>query len=237
MNKMKIEIWSDIICPFCYIGKRKLEQAMENLPYKNEIEIEWKSFQLSPDTITDPQQDVFENFSKKKGVSVEQAKQMFAQVTAMAATVGLNFKYEIAKVANTFKAHETIHFAQQFGKQNEVKELLLDGYFHQGKNVDDLEYLTDVIKQVGLDTDAYHKAIDSKQFVNPVLKDIQEAQSLNINGVPFFVLDRKYAISGAQDNSVFTQSIEKAYTEWKKNNPDKLFETTQGPACGPDGCF
>ncbi|WP_199750570.1 DsbA family oxidoreductase [Gynurincola endophyticus] len=236
-NKMKIEVWSDIACPFCYIGKRKFETAISDLTYKNEIELEWKSFQLSPETVTDPTENIYEVFSKKKGFTVPQAKDMMRNVTQMASQVGLEFNFDKAVFANTFSAHQLLHFAKNHGKQNEAKEILLDGYFRQGKNVDDPEYLKSVIEQLQLDVAAFERVLAEKENEQQVNADIREAQQLSITGVPFFVFDRKYAISGAQDVTLFKQTIERAYNEWKKENPSPLFNITEGPGCGPDGCF
>lgn len=237
MSKFVVEIWSDIICPFCYIGKKKFEAALEIATYKNEIEVVWKSFELSPDTITNTEVSVFENFSQKKGIPVEQAKLMMQQVTNMAKSVGLNFNYDQAVVANTFRAHELLHFAKKFQKQNEVKELLMQGYFTDAKNIDDMDYLVELANNVGLEGEAFKNALASGELKSAVKFDLMEAQQFNITGVPFFVFDRKYAVSGAQDTNVFQQTLDKVYSEWKKSHPQSIFDIQDGESCSADGCF
>ena len=210
---MKVEIWSDVVCPFCYIGKRKFEAALEQFESDDEVEIEYKSFQLSPNTETNPNISTHEALANHKGISVEQAKQMGDQVTQVAAAVGLNFDYENAVVANTFNAHRLLYFAKIHGKQNELKERLLKAYFVQGENIDDSATLLKIAEEVGLDASQAGDLIASDELAMEVKADIQEAQSLSIHGVPFFVFNRKHGVSGAQDPTVFLQTLEKVKQE------------------------
>jgi predicted DsbA family dithiol-disulfide isomerase len=215
---MKIEIWSDVVCPFCYIGKRKLEKALEKFPFKNQVEIEWKSFQLNPDQETNTEISTFENLAQSKGWSIEETRQITSQVVAMAKEEGLNFDFENAVVANTKRAHQLIHFAKEFGKQDDIKEALLEAYFTLGKNVDDLDTLISIAEELGLDREKCKSVISSNELEQAVDQDIYESRLVGVRGVPFFVLDRKYGISGAQPDEVFDQSLEKAWSEFAKSN-------------------
>ncbi|MDR2285782.1 MAG: DsbA family oxidoreductase [Sphingobacterium sp.] len=236
MEKMKIEIWSDIMCPFCYIGKRKLEKSIETLPNKDAIEIEWKSYQLNPDLQTDTSQNINDYLSTHKGMSLEQAQQMSQQVTQMAAVEGLEYHMDKAVVANSFRAHVFAHFAKKYGKQLEAEELLFKSYFTEGKNVDDIAVLKALATQLGLDENELARVLKSGELDDEVKMDIHEARQIGVQGVPFFVYDRKYAISGAQPNELFVQTLEKAMSEWRGSSPLQIVAEQDGPSCGPEGC-
>lgn len=217
---MKIEIWSDIMCPFCYIGKRRFEVAMQRFEHENDVEVEWKSFMLSPDMVTDPTINMNEFLAKHKGISVEEATAMNDYVVNMAAQSGLTYNFDRAIPANSFNAHRLLHFAKQHGKQNEAEEAIFKAYFTEGKNLDDAQTLMDIASDLGLDTNALAQAMGSEAFVQDVVADIEEAQQLGVRGVPFFVFNRKYAVSGAQDPDVFLQTLEAAYEEWREEHRD-----------------
>ena len=238
MNKMKIEIWSDVMCPFCYIGKRRFEKSFENSPIKDKLDIEWKSFQLNPYLETDTSINIDEYLAQHKGMPLVQAQALNVQVTQMAAAEGLVYNFDKSIVANSFKAHVLTHFAKQFGKQDEVEELLFQSYFTKGKNIDDIEVLKDIATEVGLDALAYEKAVAEGSLDDEVKMDIHEARQIGVQGVPFFVYDRKYAVSGAQPVELFVQTLEKAYSEWQPKNHALEIQNTldNGPSCGPDGC-
>lgn len=233
-HKMKIEVWSDVVCPFCYIGKRKLEAALGQFAHSEDIELEWKSSQLSPNTITDPTTNIDSYLAKHKGIALEEAKRLNSHVTGMAKQVGLEYNFDKAVVANTFNAHQMLHFAKEEGKQNEAKEKVMHAYFTDGKNIDDPATLVELGEIIGLDPTELKKALENNTYSNAVKNDIQEAQQLGVRGVPFFVFDRKYAISGAQDASVFTQTLEKSFSEWRSNNPEPL-KVIEGDSCDIDG--
>jgi predicted DsbA family dithiol-disulfide isomerase len=216
MKKMKIEIWSDVMCPFCYIGKRRFEKSLENLPNKDLIDVEWKSFQLNPEMVTDTSISIDEYLAQHKGMPLSQAQALNKQVTQMAAEEGLVYNFDKSVVANSFKAHVLTHFAKQFGKQDEVEELLFQSYFRDGKNIDDIEVLKDLATIVGLNATDYENAVKEGVLDDEVKMDIHEARQIGVQGVPFFVYDRKYAISGAQPVELFEQTLQKALDEWKK---------------------
>lgn len=234
LTKMKVEIWSDVMCPFCYIGKRKFEAAMTQFADSNNIELEWKSFQLSPDMVTDTSKNINQYLAEHKGISIEEAKGMNDYVTNMAKQVGLEYNFDKAIVANSFNAHRFSHFAKQHGKQDEAEEMLFRAYFTEGKNTGDLDVLAQLGAEIGLDTAALKTALESDAYAQDVLADITEAMQLGVRGVPFFVFDRKYAVSGAQDPAVFLQTLDKSFEEWRKANPQPAFEMVgDGPSCEP----
>ncbi len=233
-SKMKIEIWSDVMCPFCYIGKRKFEKALEQFPQKNAIVVEWKSFQLSPDMETDPSKSIYQFLADHKGMSLQQAQSMNSQVSQIAMNAGLTFNFDQAIVANSFNAHRFAHYAKSNNKQNEAEELLFKAYFTEGKNIDDYDVLIELGTKIGLTADGVRSALESDLFAADVKADIAEGQLLGVRGVPFFVFNRKAAISGAQESVVFLQTIESTYSEWKQENPAAL-NSIEGPGCTTDG--
>lgn len=232
---MKIEIWSDIVCPFCYIGKRRFEEALNQFDHKDQLGIEYKSFQLNPHTVTNTEISAHQNLAQHKGISVEEAKQMGDYVTNMAKDAGLTFDFDKAVVANTMKGHQMLHFAKTQNLQEETKEVLLKAYFTDGKNIDDVDTLVILGKTVGLDGPSLRKSLASNDFEGAVKNDIQEAQQLRIQGVPFYVFNRKYGISGAQQVDTFKQTLEKSFEEWAAENTTTPLQTISGDRCDVDG--
>lgn len=221
INKMHVEIWSDVMCPFCYIGKRKFEIALSQFPEKESIHIVWRSFQLSPDMKTDPTKNINQFLAEHKGINLEEAKQMNDYVTNMASEVGLIYHFENAIVANSFNAHRFTHFAKAYGKQNEAEEKLFHAYFTDGKNTDDIQTLMQLCKEIELDAATLEKELESGMYVDEVRTDLAEANQLGIRGVPFFLFNRKLAISGAQDPDIFLKAMTKAFNEWRVLNPEE----------------
>jgi len=233
---MKIEIWSDVVCPFCYIGKRKLEKALDKFPLKDQVEIEWKSFQLNPEEKTNPSINTLEHLAQSKGWSMDQTKEITSNVVEMAKEHGLEFDFEKAKVANTKNAHRLIHFEKKQGKGGEMKERLLKAYFSDGENVDDPNTLIKLGAEIGLNESEIKSMLASNQFDDAVDQDIYESRLIGVRGVPFFVLDRKFGISGAQPDEVFEETLEKAWSEFAKNNPVLEIKTAEnGESCDIDG--
>jgi len=215
-NNMQIEIWSDIVCPFCYIGKRKLEQALEQFTHNDQVTIVWKSFQLDPEAPATGQ-DYLKTLSERKGWSIEQTRQITENVTKMAAEVGLNYHFDKAISANSLDAHRLLHLAHQRGLQDSAKEALFKAHFIEGKNIADHGLLIELGKTVGLDATEVERMLKSTEHVEAVNNDIEEARQLRVSGVPFFVFDSKYAVSGAQPTEVFLNTLNKAFQEWKSN--------------------
>lgn len=207
---MKIEIWSDVMCPFCYIGKRKFEKALEQFHGKDHVSIVWKSFQLSPGIKTDPSKNIHQFLAEHKGISIEQAKEMNDQVAAMAAKEGLEYNFDRSVVANSFNAHRFAHYAKTKGKQQAAEEALFRSYFTDGKNIDDVSTLMELGESIGLEAEAIHEILATDMYSADVQADINEARELGVRGVPFFVFNRKFAVSGAQDSTVFLQALQNA---------------------------
>jgi predicted DsbA family dithiol-disulfide isomerase len=210
---MVIEIWSDVMCPFCYIGKRRLENAMAKFSKRDEVEITWKSFQLNPDLETDPSKNVHQFLAERKRISLEKAKEMNAYVTEMAASAGLKYNFDNAIVANSFDAHRLSHLAKKHGLQNEMEERLFAAYFTEGKNTADHHTLISLGSEIGLDAIEIKKVLDSDELSEEVRTDIYEAHQIGVTGVPFFVFNNKYAISGAQETDLFLEVLNKAAAE------------------------
>ncbi|MCO5935803.1 DsbA family oxidoreductase [Mucilaginibacter sp. RB4R14] len=232
---MKIEIWSDVMCPFCYIGKRRFEDALQQFAHKGEVEIEWKSFQLNPDMVTNPSVNINQYLADAKGWTLEYAQQMNNHVTEMAAEVGLNYHMDNAVVANSLKAHRFTHLAKKYNLGDAAEEALFKAYFTEGKNVDDTDTLAELGSAIGLNPDEIKQTLVTDAFIDDVKHDIAEAQYLGIQGVPFFVMNNKYGVSGAQAVPVFTQTLEKAFAEWNDDQSKPKLDVIEGPTCGPDG--
>ena len=203
---MKIEIWSDIVCPFCYIGKRHLEQALKNTG--KQVEIEWKSFQLDP-TVTpeDAGASIVEHLAAKKGMSVEQVNGMMNHVETMATNAALDMKLRSSFVMNTFHAHRVLHFAKSLGKGSELKEAFLKAHFTDNLNLNKDENLIQVAVSVGLNEEDVLRVLHSNEFEEAVNEDAYTAQHFGARGVPFFVFNRESAVSGAQPVEVFEQIL------------------------------
>lgn len=223
------------MCPFCYIGKKKLDDALAGFEGNERIEIEYKSFELMPGLETYPVRSTNEMLAETKGWTIEQARQMNAQVEQAAASIGLKMDQETSIPANTINAHRLSHLAKEHGKQIEVTQALFLAYFAEQRNIDDMDTLMDIGEAAGIDGDKVRSVLESDAYTNEVQQDIHEGRQLGVTGVPFFVFDRKYAISGAQDEKVFTGTIEKSFGEWAESNPASPFEVTQGQTCSIDG--
>jgi protein disulfide-isomerase len=204
---MKIEIWSDIMCPFCYIGKRQLESALTEFP-NNEFEIEWKSFQLDPTITPQSSKDVFTFLAERKGISVEESKEMHKGVTERAKSVGLDYNFDKAIISNSLEAHRIIQFAKTKNLGNEMEEIFFKAYFTEGRDLNDGPTLIELAVKSGLDQIQVLEVLkDENLFLDNVKNDISEAQQIGVQGVPFFVFDRKYAVSGAQPVEAFVNTI------------------------------
>jgi len=208
---MKIEIWSDVVCPFCYIGKRKLEKSIAKMPFKDSIEIEWKSFMLNPNARTQPEINSQEHLAKSKGWTLEQTKQISNQVTTMAAEEGLEYHLDKTIVANSINSHRLLHLAKSKSLGSEMKERLLKAYFTEGLNIDDEETLVKLGEEVGLKDSEVREVLDNSLFQDGIENDFRESREIGVQGVPFFVIDRKYGVSGAQPDAVFDDSLKKAW--------------------------
>lgn len=204
---MKIEIWSDIMCPFCYIGKRQLESALAEFP-DDEFEIEWKSFQLDPTIEPQSGKDVYTFLAERKGISVEQSIEMHKGVTERAKSVGLAYHFDKAVISNSLTAHRMIHLAKKNNLGDEMEEIFFKAYFTEGKDLNEISTLIALGIECGLVEGEVRKVVENNTlYLNDVKSDIDEANEIGVKGVPFFVFDRKYAISGAQPVEAFVQTI------------------------------
>jgi predicted DsbA family dithiol-disulfide isomerase len=210
-NAIKVDIWSDVQCPWCYIGKRKFEAAVAG--FDGEVDVEYHSFELAPDTPVDFDGTPKDYLSQRKGVSVQQADEMLARVTGIAASVGLDYDYDHMHQTNTVKAHELIHFAKSKGRQLDMKERLLKAYFVDGRHVGRIDDLADLAAEIGLDRAEAVQVLTDNTFLADVKADVAQAEAYGINGVPFFVFDEKYGVSGAQDAATFANVLEQVERE------------------------
>ncbi|MCR2802839.1 DsbA family oxidoreductase [Paenibacillus soyae] len=210
---MKVEIWSDFVCPFCYIGKRRLEEALAGFEHKEQVVIEYKSFELDPNADSEARMHTHEMLASKYGMSVEQAKASGQSVAGQAAAAGLEFRFENQYVQNTFDAHRLAQFAAVSGRGAEMAERLFRAYFTDNDLIGNKEVLARLAEEVGLDAGQVSELLGSEQFADVVRQQESEGSQLGIRGVPFFVIDRKYGISGAQSPAVFLDTLQKAWTE------------------------
>ncbi len=205
---VKVDIWSDIACPWCYVGKRRFEKALAQ--YDGDVEIEYHSFELAPDTPVDFEGSEVDFLSKHKGMPAEQTRQMLGQMTELAAAEGLAYDFDALLHTNTRLAHQVLHLAKAHGKQIELKERLLKAYFEQGHHVGRVEDLADLAAEVGLDRAEVVTALTDGTYADAVEADIDQAMEYGIGGVPFFVFDGRIGVSGAQDPSVFVGALQQA---------------------------
>lgn len=210
---MKITIWSDFVCPFCFIGQANLDNALKTFEHKDEVEIEYKSFQLMPDAEYTPGETYAETFAKMKGIPEERAKGMFGQVTETAEQAGVEINYETAKLTNTLDAHRVFQYAKEQGKGTEFFKALYDAHFTNGEVLNDEDTLARLSESIGLNGDTVREIANSDQYNQDVNVDISQASNLGIQGVPFFLVNDKYSISGAQPVELFQEALEKIYHE------------------------
>ena len=233
-NELRIDVWSDIACPWCYVGKRRLEAALALFPHRDAVEIVWRAFELDPSAPSERDRSVSyaERISKKYGTAVREAEVRVKQMTDVAAQNGLDFRFDIIRSGNTFDAHRVIHLAAERGKQDAVKERLLRAYLTEGELMSDPETLVRLGGEAGLDPEEVRALLASDGHVKHVREDEDEARKLGISGVPFFVMGGKYAVSGAQPTEVLLRALQRAWDDLGA----RPLVYAEGAACGPDGC-
>lgn len=210
---MKIEIWSDIRCPFCYIGKTKFEKALAQFEHKDKVTVIWRAFQLDPEAVTDTTISAAESMANRKGISVEESERMHDHATAIAKDAGLDFHFEKAVPANSFRAHQLSAFAKTKGVQNEVEGALFSAYFTEGKNIDAIPELIAIGTRFGLSASDIQNVYDNGLFAEEVKADQEQAYEYGINSVPYFVLNNKYAVKGAQPTEHFLETLQGVFEE------------------------
>ena len=235
-NILKIQIWSDIMCPFCYIGKRRIESALQKFDNRDAVEIIWKSFQLDPNFVASASDDLATHLAVKYRKDADWSHTMLADMTQNAKNSGLDFHFEKVVMANSLHAHRLLHLAKKFNLANDLKELLFKSYFTDGKDINDLDTLKELGVAVGLNAVAIDEVLHSDAYIYDVQQDINESQSIGVQGVPFFVFDGKYAVSGAQHVDTFLQTLEKVWHEGNFNSKVLPQHIADGNTCGVEGC-
>lgn len=233
---MRVDIWSDVVCPWCYIGKRRFEAALDRFPERDEVQVVWRSFQLDPSAPPSPEHpgDYAGHLASKYGITRAQALQMIDNVTAVAASEGLSFRFDLARRGNIFDAHRLLHFALEKGVQDDLKERLDHETFTAGLAVSDRGSLASVAAAVGLDHAEAADVLASDRYAEVVRADEAQARAYGITGVPFFVVDGKYGVSGAQPPGVFAGVLQRA---WEERSPLTVVAGSgTAAACDDDSC-
>ena len=231
---MKVNIWSDIRCPFCYVGKKKFEKALAQFPHAEEIEVTWHSFQLDPNLVTQPDTNPYDYFSKAKAIPVIQAKAMHEHAKKAGKEVGIDFNFDESKVANSFRGHLLIQLAKKKNLADAMEEALFEAQFITGKNIDDEAVLLETGKSVGLTEEEVKNVLVSDEMAHAVAQDGLMARQLSINAVPFFVFNDKYGVSGAQQPEHFLEVLNKSFEEFSAGDKG-LQIISQGESCDTDG--
>lgn len=233
---MKIEIWSDFVCPFCYLGKRRLEMALDQFPHQEHVKIEFKSYELDPHAEKDYNMNYFSLLANKYEMTIEKARMMTEEVQKQAQDIGLAFNFELMQPTNTFDAHRLVKYAMKQGKDNDMVERILKAYFIQSENIGNHVTLENLAYDIGLDRDEVESVLVTNAYARAVRDDEDEARQLGVQGVPFFVFNEMYAVSGAQPPEVFLEVLEKIWADMKDHPERKLSmrgsETTY--CCGDD---
>jgi predicted DsbA family dithiol-disulfide isomerase len=211
-----VEIWSDIACPWCYVGKRRFEAALEQFEHRDSVKVTWRSFELDPGAPHERAGDRAERLAEKYGMTVEQARAAEQQLTEVAAGEGLPFRFDIARSGNTFDAHRLVHLAETHGLQDALKERLLRGYFTEGELVSDHDTLVRLAAEVGLDAQEVRELLAGGRYADEVRADERIAGELGISAVPTFVIDRKRGASGAQRPDALLDLLREG---WAKRSP------------------
>jgi predicted DsbA family dithiol-disulfide isomerase len=226
-----VEIWSDIACPWCYVGKRRFEAALAGFEHRDQVRVTWRSFELDPDAPREREGNRTERLASKYGMTLERAQAAERQLVDVAAGEGLEFRFDIARSGLTFDGHRIIHLAAEHDLQDAMKERLLHAYFSEGELVGDADTLVRLATEVGLPADEAQATVSSDRFADAVRDDERSAQQLGISAVPTFVVDRALGASGAHPPE---QLLELLRQGWANHAPVSV--VTGGESCGPDGC-
>ena len=223
---MKIEIWSDFSCPFCYIGKKRFEKALTDFIHKEQVEVVFKAYQLNPNAEKSTDKNAYETFANSHQISIEETKKRFENTVQNAKSVGLDFRYDLIQMTNTFDAHRLAKWANHFGLELKLTDRLMKAYFTDGYNLADIDTLVKLADEVGLDKDTARKVLQESQFSNDVRNEISEAKRIGVQGVPFFVVNRKYGISGAQQEAYFLAALNQIWDDDHPTIPEEDAKTT-----------
>lgn len=209
-DKVVVEVWSDVVCPFCYLGKKKLEQAIQKLGAQEKVEIRWHSFQLDPDYPKGQSVPAASHLVENRGYDPQQLQRVQQNLQNAGSAYGIDFQFEKTYTFNTFDAHRLWQWSKAYGKENEMKEALMKAYFTEGKDLSKDNALLEIATRLGMDTSAAEKILITDEYAVAVIQDQQQARALQIGGVPYFLIDGKKVISGAQDDEVFEQTLQQA---------------------------
>jgi predicted DsbA family dithiol-disulfide isomerase len=232
---LAVEVWSDIACPWCYVGKRRLEAALSRFAHREAVALSWRSFELDPAAprVSAPVTPYAQRLATKYGMPLARAEDRIQQLTDVAAADGLELRFDRVRPGNTFDAHRLLHLAAERGRQDVLKERLLRAYFTEGEAIGDPGALTRLGGDAGLDPDEVRAVLAADTYARDVRSDEERARALGIHGVPFFVLGGRYGLSGAQPAEVLLQSLDQAWADLEQRADPPV---QAGPACGPDGC-
>lgn len=210
---MPVEVWSDVVCPWCCIGRAHLQLALAEFEHGRSVEVTWRSFELNPASPRMATGSLAEQLGRKYGGTPADIEAMFEGVTARAAAVGLDFRFDQAQSGNTVDAHRLLHLARAAGRQDELKERFFTAYFTEGEAIGDPGTLSRLARQVGLDPADVDDVLATDRYLDEVRADEAEAHALQVSGVPFFVIDRRYAVAGAQPTEVLVGALRRAWAE------------------------
>ena len=232
---MLVEIWSDVVCPWCYIGKRRFEAALKNFEHRDEVEVRWRSFELDPNAPFRRPGRMVEHLSRKYGMTVEHAEERLESMNRLAAAEGLSYDLARTQAGNTFDAHRLVHFGYEKDSDTgaAVKEALLKAYFVDLEPISEPDVLRSVAKSVGLDPDDLTRVLESNRFAEEVRADEMAAAELGCTGVPFFVFDRAFAVPGAQDADTILAIMRRA---WDRSHPIQFIQSPSSSICTDDTC-
>jgi predicted DsbA family dithiol-disulfide isomerase len=230
---VEIEIWSDVVCPWCYVGKRRFETALASFEHKADVEVRWRSFELDPDAPATREGDPVQRLADKIGVSRDKAASLEANLTALAAVEGLDYHLETTRSGNTFDAHRLLHLAADRGVQDALKERLMYGYFTENEPIGDHATLTKLAVETGLDGAEVDAVLSSVRYADDVRADEEQAAIYGISAVPFFVIDGHYGVAGAQSAEILLETMRTAYAE---ANPLKIVQSDADGSCEGESC-
>ena len=237
MMKLAIDVWTDYVCQYCYIGKRELENAIKEARMENLVDVNYRAYQLVPDAPTEAGTHFFDFASNQMGMPIEKAKEMVAATTERAASLGLVYNYDNMMHQSTLKAHRIAKFAKEQGKAKEFQERLFYAVFTENAFLADTEQLVAIAKEIGLDEEQVRVvANDEEKFASEVQQDLYEAKQIGVRGVPYYVFNDQYAVSGAQPQELFVDLLEKLKKELNLKAPLTIVGDSDG-ICGPDGCL
>ena len=233
---MNVDVWSDIACPWCFIGKRRFERALAAFAHRDEVSVTWHSYQLDPGLPDHYEGTELDYLASRKGLPRERVREMFDHVASVAAGEGLDYDFDSLVVANSRKAHELLHLAKEHGVAGAVKEALLSSHFEHAGDIGDVDLLVSLGVAAGLDAEEVREALSSGRYATAVQGDIEQARALGIQGVPFFVVDNRYGISGAQPSEFFSQALSQAWAEKHPLAMVPAADSGEDAVCGADGC-